>query len=73
MRRSAWPSYLDALESYLGAGIGTAIDRGGSAEVPPSLASRPVGAVPAQFADRARCGVLASDGSDRRVGSLTSS
>jgi hypothetical protein len=68
VRRSAWPSYLDALATYLER-ASEAIDRGGSAEVPPSLASRPVGAVPAQFADRA-AGLLAS--TDRIVVSAAS-
>jgi hypothetical protein len=52
VRRSAWPSYLDALETYLQR-ASEAIDRGGSAEPPPSLASRPVGPLPLQFAERA--------------------
>jgi hypothetical protein len=52
VRKSAWPSYLDALETYLQR-ASEAIDRGGSAKAPPSLASRPVGPLPPEFADRA--------------------
>jgi hypothetical protein len=68
VRRSVWPSYLDALETYLER-ASEAIDRGASAEVPPSLASRPVGTLPPQFADRA-AGLLAS--TDRMVASAAS-
>jgi hypothetical protein len=52
VRRSGWPNYLDALETYLQR-ASVAIDRGGSAEAPPALASRPIGPMPPQFAARA--------------------
>ncbi len=60
MRRSVWPSYLDALETYLEQ-ASAAIDRGGSAEPPPSLASRPVGPMPPQFAGRAAALLASTD------------
>jgi hypothetical protein len=68
VRRSAWPSYLDALETYLQR-ASAAIDSGGTAEAPPSLASRPVAPLPAQFVDRA-AELLAS--TDRVVASAVS-
>jgi hypothetical protein len=66
--RSAWPSYLDALETYLQS-ASAAIDSGRPAEAPPALASRPVAPLPAQFAERA-AELLAS--TDRVVASALS-
>lgn len=52
MHRSEWPSYLDALDTYLRR-VSVAIDEGAAATRPLSLASRPVGPIPPQLVDRA--------------------
>ena len=60
MPRSAWPSYLDALEAYLER-TSEAIDRGGLAARPPSLASRPIEPPPGQVLERARLLLASTD------------
>jgi hypothetical protein len=60
VRGSAWPSYLDALETYLQR-VSASIDRGERALRPPALASRPVGPPPPQLAGRAAALLLDAD------------